>query len=179
MIRNMKIFSVLILTFIMGCGYTTGALLPSHLESIYVESFTNKIDISRESSSKYGYTLYKSGLESDITKSAVNEFIFDGNLTITTADEADLILRGELINYTREPLRFDKFDNVEEYRVLVSVNIELEDTSTKKLLWKENSFTGESTYRTSGALAKSEEAAVDEAVRDLAKRIVEKTTEGW
>lgn len=153
--------------------------MPSYLKTIYVDSFANKIDISTESSDKADYQIYRSGLESDITKAVINQFIFDGNLNIAKPEEADLILRGELINYTKEPLRYDKFDNIEEYRVLVSVNMELEDKKNGTFLWKESGFTGESTYRTSGALAKSETGALGEAIQDLAKRIVEKTTEGW
>ena len=174
-----KFFYIFMLSFVLGCGYTTGTLLPSHLRTIYVDSFQNKIDVSQESSDRRAYEIYRTGLESDVTKAIIDNFIFDGNLSIVGADEADLVLRGELINYTKEPLKYDKFDNVEEYRVRVSVNIELEDVGAGKTLWRESGFTGESTFRTSGALAKSEDAAADDAVRDLARRIVEKATEGW
>ena len=162
-----------------GCGYTTGSLLPEHLESIYVENFTNKIDVSKESSDRRGYRIYRSGLESDITTNITDRFIFDGNLTIVDEEDADLILRGDLVNYAREPLRYDKFDNVEEYRLFVTVNMELEDVSAESIMWREAGFTGETTYRTGGALAKSEDTALDDAMTDLAKRVVEKTTEGW
>lgn len=177
--RAALIFYALALTLVLGCGYTTGSLLPSHLKTIYVDNFANKIDISREPSDKYGYEMYRSGMESDITKAVINKFIFDGNLSIVRSEEADLILTGELINYTKEPLRYDTSDNVEEYRVLVSVNMELKDTTTGKSMWKENGFTGESTYWITGPVAKSENSAVQAAIDDLADRIVEKTTEGW
>jgi len=177
---NFKILSIAILCFILGCGYKTGSLLPSHLNTIYVENFLNKIDVSKESSDRFGYRIYRSALESDITTEVIDRFIFDGNLTIVDEENADLILKGTLIDYAREPLRYDKFDNVEEYRLFISVNLKLIDAvEGEKTLWTELSFTGESTYRTSGALSKSEETALDEVIEDLAKRIVERTTEGW
>ena len=40
-------------------------------------------------------------------------------------------------------------------------------------MWKEKGFAGETTYRTSGSLAKSEAAAVSDAIDDLARRIVD------
>lgn len=175
----LRLFCIFLLFSIPGCGYTTGSLLPTHLKTIYVDSFSNKIDVSKESSDKQGYEIYRSGLESDVTSAIIDQFIFDGNLSIATPEDPDLVLSGELVNFTKEPLRYDKFDNIEEYRVLVSVNIELKDVGTDKPMWRETYFTGESTYRTSGTLAKTETRAVEEAVLDLAKRIVEKTTEGW
>ena len=177
--RTILIFYALALTLVSGCGYTTGSLLPSHLKTVYVDNFANKIDISTEPSDRYVYEMYRSGMESDITKTVIDRFIFDGNLSIVGLEEADLVLTGELTSYTREPLRYDASDNVEEYRALVSVNIKLKDTSTGKFMWKENGFTGESTYWITGPLTKSEDSAVQAAIQDLAERIVEKTTEGW
>ena len=167
------------LLFVTGCGYTTGSLLPPRLKTIHVENFINKIDVSKESSDRYAYEIYRSGLESDITSAVIEQFIFDGNLSIMDMESANLILTGSLINYAKEALRYDKFDNVEEYRMRVTVNMELKDTSTGEILWKEHGFSGESTYRTGGTLAKSEDDAVKDTVQDLAERIVEKTTEGW
>ncbi len=177
--RFVKLTFILALSLIMGCGYTAGSLLPSRLQTIYVESFVNKIDISREPSDRETYKLYKSGLETDITRAVIDQFIFDGHLSIVDEEDANLVLRGDLVYYTKEAIAYDQSDNVEEYRMLISVDIELLDITTGQLMWKETGFTGETTYQTEGRLSKSEEAATEEAVDDLAERIVEKTTEGW
>lgn len=174
-----SICCILLVSLMAGCGYTTGSLLPSHLKTIHVENFVNKIDISREQSDTESYEIYRPGLETDITKAIIDEFMFDGNLSIVGEKEADLILKGELINYTQEPLRYDEFDNVEEYRVLITVNMELEDTAAGEPMWEEKGFVGEVTYDLIGATAKSEETARSDAVEDLAERVVERTTEGW
>ena len=177
--KYIKLTFILALSLIMGCGYTAGSLLPSRLKTIYVESFVNKIDISREPSDRERYKLYKSGLETDITRAVIDQFIFDGHLSIVDEEDANLVLRGDLVYYTKEAITYDQSDNVEEYRMLISVDMELLDVTTGKLMWKEAGFTGETTYQTTGRLSKNEETSVKEAVKDLAERIVEKTTEGW
>lgn len=174
------IFILVVLSlYITGCGYTTGSLLPSRLRTVYVKDFENKIDISTEPSDKDGYRIYRAGVENDITQEIIDEFIFDGNLRIVSEDEADLILKGELLDYYKQPLRYDRFDTVEEYRVIVTVNIELLDTAEDKVMWKEENFTGFDSYRLTGSFAGTEEDARDSAINDLAKKIVEKTIEGW
>lgn len=164
---------------LFGCGYTTGSLLPDHLKTIHVEDFQNKIDISDEPSDKRGYRIYRAGVEADITEAVIDQFIFDGHLRIVDRDDADLILKGELIDYYKQPLRYDRFDNVEEYRIIVTVNIELKDTVKDKVLWKEDGFIGYDTYRLTGSFASSEDQARQDAIKDLASKIVEKAIEGW
>ncbi|MEA3306017.1 MAG: LPS assembly lipoprotein LptE, partial [Candidatus Omnitrophota bacterium] len=94
-------------------------------------------------------------------------------------ENADLILKGELMDYRQEALRYDTSDNVEEYRIKIAVNIELIDTSDDEVLWKEAGYIGEETYKTAGRFAVSEDTAREEAIKDLARRIVERTVENW
>lgn len=180
-VKRYYIFSVFILMplFLFGCGYTTGSLLPSHLKTIYVEDFKNKIDITNEPSDEGGFRIYRAGVETDITKEIIDQFIFDGHLRIVGKDDADLILSGELIDYYKQPLRYDKFDNVEEYRIIVTVNMVLRDTVEDRIMWKEDNFIGWDEYRLSGAFASSEDDARKAAIKDLADKIVEKVIEGW
>ncbi len=162
-----------------GCGYTTGSLLPSYLKTIYVDNFKNKIDIDREVTGSSRYMLYRPGLENEVTSDVVDRFVFDGNLKIEKREDADLILTGSLMDYQQEPLRYDDNDNVEEYRVRITVDIELKDVANDKILWTETGFAGEATYKTTGRLAASETTARQEAIEDLARRIVERTIEVW
>ena len=162
-----------------GCGYTTRSLLPSNYKAIYVDSFGNRIKITAEQSNVRMYRGYRPGLEADITKAVIDKFLFDGNLRIASEDNATLILKGEFIDFRKEPLRYDANDNIEEYRLVLTVNMELIDTATSKVVWKENSFSGETTYRTGGTLATDENSALKNAIEDLARRIVERTVEAW
>lgn len=178
--RNSAIYPlVLFLALLSGCGYTTRSLLPSNFKSIYIDNFVNEIKIAAEQTDERMYRGYRPGLERDITKAVIDRFLFDGNLNISNDRDADLVLRGALMDYKRDALRYDANNNVEEYRILLIVNIELKDVRADKLVWEEKGFAGETTYRTTGTLAKSESTAVSDAAKDLARRIVERTVEGW
>lgn len=163
-----------------GCGYTTRSLLPPQFKTIYVDNFANGIKVYEEQSDERMYRSYRPGMEKNITKAVIDRYIFDGNLKIVNdRATADLVLKGELIDFRREALRYDNNDNVEEYRILVTVTMEMTEGATGKLVWGEKDFSGETTYRTSGSLAKSEATAINDAMQDLARRIVERTIEVW
>ena len=48
-----------------------------------------------------------------------------------------------------------------------------------KLVWEENSFTGDTTYYTAGTASISEAVAVNNALTDIARRVVERAVEQW
>lgn len=174
------LFSVAFLSaVIIGCGYSTRSLLPSRFKTICVDNFKNKIDIGREVTEASRYTLYRPGLENDVTNAIVDRFVFDGNLKIATKEKADLILKGDVVDYKQEALRYDSADNVEEYRIKITVNIELLDVATNEAWWTEKGYIGEETYKTAGRFAVSEDTAREGAIEDLARRIVERTVENW
>ncbi len=162
-----------------GCGYGARGLLGPDLKTIYVDNFKNIIDVGKEVTESAKYALYRPGIENDITNSVVDRFTFDGNLKITSQDKADLVLFGTLTEYRKEALRYDNADNVEEYRVRITVDMDLVRRSDGKVLWTEKGFSGESTYNTMGRYATSEDTARSGAIEDLARRIVERTVEGW
>lgn len=173
----MKRFMLVLLgcAALSGCGYTTSSTLPSDVTTIYVDKFVNKIDFTDESRRN----LYLPLLEVDVHNAITDRYLFDGNLEIGDKDSADLFLKGELLGYNRVGLRFTDNDDVQEYRVYITVRLELYNNDTQELEWSENSFIGEATYFVSGSQASSEESAVKEAILDLARRIVERTVEAW
>ena len=177
-----QVTNLLLTIFIIGlsgCGYTTGSLLPTELDSIHVENFSNAIDPTREMSDRRASYSYRPGLEGNITRAVIDEFIFDGTLKIDNAKQSDLLLRGEFHDFRQFPLSYDGGDNVEEFRVELQVDIELYNKLTGDTLWKENNFVGQTSYTVSGLNAKTENEGVNAAVKDLAQRIVERTVEAW
>ena len=164
-----------------GCGYTTGSLLPTHLKTIYVEPFRNKIELTEElSPEQYRFRTYTPHLETDITKEVIDKFINDGHLKVARKEEADIILSGELIDYLRQPVRYGA-DNetVEEYRISVVCSVEVKDVNKDLLLWQDSRIIGDSTYNLSGTYSRTESSTISSAVSDLARRIVNRTIEGW
>jgi len=178
---HLRKLSAIVLTAIFsvsGCGYTTRSLLPSNLKTIYVENFVNKIKLTAESNDDRMYRAYRPGMEINAAKAIRDKYLFDGNLKVVDSENADLILKGELVDFRNEALRYDRSDNVMEYRIRIVVNIEMQ-TKDGKVRWRENNFAGEWLYNTTGPLAKSESSAIVEAEADLARRVVERTIEEW
>ncbi|MFH1878736.1 MAG: LPS assembly lipoprotein LptE [Candidatus Omnitrophota bacterium] len=170
---------VLLCTASGGCGYTASSLLPEGMDSIHVNSFVNKIDPAREVSDKRASYSYQPGLETDITRAVIDGFIFDRHLTIEREESSALLLKGTLTDFRLLPLSYDKNDNVVEFRIEIFVNLELYNNRTNELMWRENSFMGQSTYNISGPNMKTESEAIRDAVKDLSLRIVERTVEAW
>lgn len=169
-----KIILMLVLA-LSGCGYTTGSLLPSNYHTIHIDAFKNKIGYLNESTRE----LYIPLLENKVRDSIVQRFQNDGHIKVERNGQTDLVLKGELIRFEREELRVDNDQNVTEYRLRVTVNIALIDASDDKEIWKEDSFAGEATYYLSGPQSKSESAALEDALTDLSRRVVERTLENW
>jgi hypothetical protein len=165
---------LLVLT-IAGCGYTTGSLLPGNYKKIAIQPFENKVNFVDENNQG----LYVPQLESNVRTAIIDKFLFDGNLHIADPYKADLVLSGDLIGISQDELRQDVNLNVQEYRIRIIVSLALTDTATGKVLWKEPSFTGETTYFLTGSQATSQSAAIDAALTDLATRVVERTVENW
>jgi len=181
MIRKLFLLvtSYSLLVTITGCGYTTRSMISNKYRTIYVTPFVNKVDITNEAYTANKYRIYRPTLETDITKTVTNKFLFDGNLKPMREETADLVLKGELIEFRKDPLTYDDNDNVTEYRINLVVNISLWDKKENKLAWEENGFTGNTSYFTTGTQIKSEDVAINDAVTDLARRIVERTVEQW
>jgi len=171
---------MLLITAITGCGYTTRSMISDKYRTIYIAPFANRIDITQEGYAANKYRIYRPGMETDITKAVINKYLFDGSLKPVKEESADLFLKGELVEFRKDPLRYsENSDEVSEYRVNVMVNITLLDKKENKMVWEENNFTGDTTYFTAGSLAKTEDAAINDAIKDLARRIVERTVEQW
>lgn len=170
--------------WLIGCGYTTRTMISDKYRSIYITPFVNKIDITKDSDVGSKYKIYRPRLETDITSAITNRFLFDGNLKPVKKEKADLILKGEVLEYRKDPLRYDENDEVTEYRMNLVVSISLWDCKENKLLWEAGSFTGYTDYYTSfyplsNVTKLSDDEAIDSALTDLARRVVERTINEW
>ena len=193
------VYGLLSMVIFSGCGYTTKSTLPSSIKTIHIETFKNNIDFAAEGRRN----LYLPLLEIKVRNAVINRFLFDGNLKIAEADKADLVLKGQLLSYDRSALRYTDDGDVQEYRVHITVSLEMHNANAQtdevssspqsevppegslsaamgeSTGWTETGFVGEATYFVTGASARSEEAAVEDALTDLARRIVERTVEDW
>lgn len=163
-----------------GCGYTTRSAISSKYRTIYITPFINKIDITQEADAGNKYVIYRPQIETDVTRRVVNRFLFDGNLKPVKEETADVILKGEVVEFRKDPVRYaSNEEDVEEYRVNLIVNISLWNRIDNKLIWEENRFTGQTSYFVTGNQAITEAQAVTNSLDDLGRRIVERAVESW
>ena len=162
-----------------GCGYTTRPGLASHLKTVYVKPFVNKIDLTQLTTNLQQFPVYRHGMEVDITNAVIGRYQFTGLLRPASAERANCRLEGELLEFRRDPLRYDASQQVEEWRLNIVVNLRFIDQTTNTLLWEEQRLTGDTTYFALGASAESEATALSRATTDLARRIVERSVESW
>jgi len=167
-----KIAVFLLLAFLCGCGYTTGSLVPAHIKTIYIETFTNKTN--------------EPNIEVDITNAVKDYFIRDGALKIANSkEEADSMLKGEIIGYDKEPLSYAANREIAEYQLVLTVNLTYIDLADDKILWQEKNFKADSEYYSTVRQEKftstnlDEEQLLKNAAKELAREVVSRTVEGW
>lgn len=162
-----------------GCGYTAKPGLAPHLKTVYVKPFTNQIDLTQVASGRERFPIYRHGMEVDLTNAVINRFQFTGLMRPAGAERANARIEGELVAFRRDALRLSASQQVEEWRLNLVVNLRFVDQTANTVVWEEGQFTGDTTYFALGANAESESKALERAMTDLARRIVERTVENW
>lgn len=173
------IFAWALLFSVAGCGYTTKTSLPDHIRSVHVTSVENKIDISADVSSKKPFQVYRPALEVELRNALTDRLVFDGHLKVAQEAASDAVLRTQLVGFDREPLRYNANDTIQEFRIRVTASAQLVDKQSGQVIWSGQDLSGESEYMLSGSTASSEDEAVNEALEDLVRRMVENILEVW
>lgn len=158
----MKYLSILTVLLIAGCGvYSFSSSSLGGVKTIAVPQLENK-------------TL-EYGIQEDLTSKLIEKFLADNSLKIATLNDADAILRGEVVKYERVAYTYDKSDNVSEYKVNISANFVVERKGGKALL-ERNNVLGFGIYN---AVSETEDKGKKDAIDKLAQDIVDQTTKTW
>ena len=162
-----------------GCGYSTRPGLPSNFRTVYIKPLLNKIDLTELGNDYQPFPIYRPGMETTLTSAIVSRFQFTGLLRPSSPGQADTRIEGELMEFRRDPLRFNASQQVEEWRLNVVANVRFYDQRNNALIWEEERMTGDTTYFALGTKAEGESAALDRAIQDFARRVVERSVENW
>ncbi|MFH1312186.1 MAG: LptE family protein [Candidatus Eisenbacteria bacterium] len=150
----------------LACGYSAGNLLPGHIKKIYIPTFENE-------TTKYG-------IEQDLTTAVTDVFTDDNRLSVVSEGEADAMLRGVIIKYEKGALTFDRAQTVDEFKIEITVSVQLEDLHEGKILWEEDNFRAWESYTEGGDEAEGGETqAIEAAIATLASDMLSRTMEGW
>ena len=144
-----------------GCGYSLHGNLPDRIKTVAVPVFVNHTS--------------EPAVETFLTQAVVQAFSTNGRLRVVRPDEADAILEGEVVGYQVQALAFDPRANIQQYRLLVTMNLKMRDARDHTLLFEEPRFQEKSDFRVVGAVSQTisrEETALRAAAVDIARAIV-------
>jgi outer membrane lipopolysaccharide assembly protein LptE/RlpB len=144
-----------------GCGYSFRGTLPSHVQTVGVPVFVNR---TREP-----------GVESIITRAILQAFATNGRLRVVRPADADAVLDGEVTGYGVQAIAFDETLNVQQYRLVVTLNLTLRDVRQNTILLQREGVTEQADFRVLGPVAATiarEETALSQAAAEIARSVV-------
>lgn len=161
-----RVATIAVALSVAGCGYSFRSPVPSHLDTVYVETFENE---TREFQ-----------ITQQLTERIINEFLSESRLNLVSqADDADLVVRGAILEYEDEALTYDPGEqanpDVFTRRIVLRVEVELEDEVRERTLWSNAALTewGEFNEEEGEDREIGIERAVDKIAEEILRHVVE------
>jgi outer membrane lipopolysaccharide assembly protein LptE/RlpB len=149
----------------VGCGwYSFSGAVPGGIKTIAIPLFDN-------ATSEYG-------IREQITDAVINRFLRDNIVKVVDLGRAEAILRGQITGVVDQPYTFQASETVQEYRVIVSVQISMENTQTGETVWSQE-FSEWGTYPFSSGGSTERDQGIAEAIAKLTEDISNKVVSGW
>ncbi|HJT18798.1 MAG TPA: LptE family protein [Thermoanaerobaculia bacterium] len=169
--RKLLPSALCLLTF--SCGYALvghNVTLPPGVHSVQVPAFVNKTT--------------RVGVEQLITQSVADEMVARGRLKlVTSANDADAILRGSIDSFGIFPIAFNPQGRATQYQVSITANIELVDHRNEdKVIWKNDQYRFAENYQidvTSTNAFDQETRAITAIAQRFAETLVTNLLEGF
>ena len=121
---------------LFGCGYSftsRGESIDSRIQKVYVESFVNKTA--------------QAEIENYFRTAFINHFIQNSRFKIvSSAEGADAIVRGRILNLNTSPLSYIKNGLAAEERATVTLDLTFEDTANSKIIWSSKNMANSIDY---------------------------------
>lgn len=160
----MKRLALILISLVLlaGCGvYSFSGSGLSGISSVAVPQFENQT--------------VEYGIQEDLTAAVIDQLIADNTLKVVTLADADAVLRGEIKSYERVAYTYDKSDNVQEYKVNITVGFTLEKKDGKVVMSRDRILD----YGIYAAAGETENEGKTRAVEKIAQQIVDETTKSW
>jgi outer membrane lipopolysaccharide assembly protein LptE/RlpB len=159
--RPVRIAALALALAVAGCGYSLRGTLPPDIRTVAVPVFTNR-------------TL-QPAIETLVTRAILDAFATQGRLAVTHPEAADAILEGEIITYDVVSIAFDRRANVQQYRLVLTLNLRMRDRRRDTVLFQRTGLREQADFRVFGTVAETiarEESAVREAAREIGRSVV-------
>jgi hypothetical protein len=165
---NRAVPLLLLSSFLIGCaGYHIGPVTKTSFHSIAVPMFRNETLIPQ--------------LEAQISNAVIQRLQEDGSVRIEPRSQADAILTGTVVSYTRTPLRVARTDvSVPvEFLISITVRVEARDRRTGETLLKPTDVEGKADVFIGEDQQSAELQALPLVADDIAKRVANLLVESW
>ena len=162
--KYFKIFVIcLAFAILFGCGYSfvpRGENIDNRIQKVYVESFDNKTA--------------QAEIENYFRTAFINQFIQNSRFKIvSSAEGADAIVRGKILNLNTSPLSYIKNGLAAEERATVILDVTFQDNSNGKVIWNSKNVTGTVDYTLSediNLLPSARKQAFNKLANDMAQK---------
>ncbi len=155
----------LALLFCCGCAfYSTSATGGSGIRSLAIPLLDNRS--------------LEPGIQQTLTDSLIQAFVADGALRVVDEDQADVVLKGTVVEVREEPFTYGQ--TADQYQISVFLDVSCYDTRKKKALWEERGLRGYGIYNAAARREEARREGLGAAFEMLARDIVDRTqVGGW
>jgi outer membrane lipopolysaccharide assembly protein LptE/RlpB len=157
---------LLLSLLVPGCGYSLRGSLPPHIRSIAIPVFVNRTQ--------------EPGVENLITQGVVEAFVNSGQLKVTERSSADSILEGEVVGYQVSSISFNAAQNITEYRLQITLNLQFRDVKGNQVNWRREGVQEKADFNVPGqqvATISREDRALRQAAVEIGRSIVALTVD--
>jgi len=166
----LKKIALLFLAFLVGCGYhfVGKGKLPGGINSIAIVAFENRTD--------------EPHLGKIMEEAFRAELISRRGVKVVEEGSAEAILKGKITSLHFASLAYDAEGRAREYRVSISLDLQLIGREDQEVLWEIRRLIGREEFQVRGDIALDEgrkEEALREIARDLAREVYLRMIEGF
>jgi len=155
---------VLTATVFLRCGlYSFSGSLPPHLKTVAVPLFENRTA--------------EFAIAEDLTDAVLKEFTRDNSLKIGERGSADVLVEGAVISLEDRAGAFDAAEQVEDFKVYLTVQVLCTDQTKRLKLWEERITQWGSFDPNLGPDSRKD--GLNEAMAKISQEILNKTVAGW
>ena len=153
----------LLLIVLSGCGYrlATKNLGAGEGRTVGVPTFANKT------------TTYR--IEQRMTEAVRQELVRRTRFKVVPDTSGDLVMTGEVLNYSAVPVIFNQQGRGSAYTIIVDLRVHLTDTKTGKVVFQNDRWTFREVFelsQTSAEFVPEDPAALDRLSRRFASSLV-------
>jgi hypothetical protein len=157
-------FVAFLLLILPGCGYRLASknFNGGRGQSIAVPAFLNRT------------TTYR--IEQRLAEATRQELIRRTHYDVVTSDNADVVVTGEVLNYTQVPVTFDQTGRGSTYAMLIDLKLVVTDTKTHKEIFRNDRFSFREIFQiaqTPSDFVREDPAAMDRLSRHFAASVVD------